>query len=552
MIYDYAIKIIKNSILAINFTIMKKIFFLGLLFSFLISYSQEHAWVYFTDKPSETNMLANPLLMLSQRSLDRRTRQNISLNYKDVPIENIYINQISAQNGVLVKAKSKWLNAVHVFGLASDIDALLSLPFVDNIEYADSSLNTKVKKTKIVKQNKSKFGELTNYNYGDSYNQAHQIRVDFLHEQNFTGSTMQIAILDAGFPGVDTFSAFQKIRDGNQILGGYNFVDRTSNFYQNSRHGMSVLSTIAGFVDGELIGTAPDANFYLFITEDAVPETPVEESLWVEAAEKADSLGVDIINTSLGYQGFDETRYNHQYSDMNGITTFISRGANIAVEKGIIVVVAAGNDGNNSYFNISAPADAIDVFTIGAVASDGSIANFSSYGPSYDNRIKPDVDAKGFQTTVLDSNGFVTTGSGTSYATPIMSGSIACLWEAFPNKTNYEIMQMIRESAHLYNNPTDQEGYGIPNFETVFQTAKFQNSTLSNINVYPNPIKNTIYINNTNFKKLNIDVFDMFGKKIISKYIYKSKVDVSELNSGIYLLKISDNNKSTTFKILKE
>ncbi len=547
----------KKIILAIQLTMMKYIFIFLLLLTGSKLFSQEHAWVYFNNKPDEAEVMANPLHMLTQRALDRRTRQNISLDYKDVPISNDYINQVIAQNGIIVRAKSKWLNAVHVYGSENDINALLSLSFVSTVEFADVSLNSTMNRPSNIQINKTvntTVETLDNYNYGGSFNQNNQIRVNYLHEQNYTGSTMQIAVIDAGFPGVDTFTAFQRIRDNNQILGGYNFVDRIPNFYQNNSHGTSVLSTIAGFVDGELIGTAPDAKFYLFITEDAAPETPLEESLWVEAAEKADSLGVDIINTSLGYQDFDDSRYDHTYNQMNGNTTFISRGATIAGERGIIVVVAAGNDGTNSYFNISAPADSPNVFTIGAVDENGTIANFSSFGPSFDNRIKPDVDAKGFQSTILNVNGEVTTGSGTSYAAPIMAGAIACFWEAFPNKTNFEIMQMIRESAHLYNNPTDQEGYGIPNLESAFQVAKLNEEDCIRYLFYPNPTKEKLYFRADELiNKIQISLIDVLGKRVLNKSVISGDfIDLSLLKSGIYFIRVNDANHIETLKIVKE
>jgi len=524
------------------------VLFVGLVFNGV--FAQEHAWVYFTDKPNEAAVMANPLLMLSQRALDRRVRQNINLDFKDVPLSNNYYNQIASQNGILVKAKSKWLNAVHVFGSVTDINALITLNFVNYIEFGDATLNNKPVNNSKINKFQNKFDDLTNYNYGGSYNQVNQIRVNFLHENNYTGNTMQIAVLDAGFPGVDTFSAFQQIRDNNQILGGYNYVDRIENFYQNFRHGTSVLSTIAGFVDGELIGTAPDAEFYLFITEDTNSETVLEESLWVEAAEKADSLGVDIINTSLGYRAFDEPRYNHLYSDLDGNTTFAARGANVAAERGIIVVVSAGNSGNTSFFNISTPADADNVFTIGAVDSNGVIAGFSSYGPNADNQIKPDVDAKGVQATVINANGNISTGNGTSYAAPIMAGAVACFWQAYPNKTNFEIMQLIRESAHLYNNPTNHEGYGIPNFENAFNTSNINNFYLDNVAVYPNPTKDKLIIKSTSNIDYIVNLFDVYGKRIVN--IKNNEIDLSNFNGGVYFLKISNASNSKIIKIIKK
>lgn len=533
---------------------MKQLLFIAVFFLGLFSFSQEHAWVYFNNKPNEVSAIANPLSMLTQRALDRRVRQNIPLDFKDVPISNTYINQIIAQNGIIVRAKSKWLNAVHVFGTEADINVLLTLTFVASIEFADSSLNARPVNYEATNQLTEKFDVLTNFNYGNSFNQSNQIRVDFLHEQNFTGFTMQIAVLDAGFLGVDTFSAFQQIRDNNQILGGYNFVDRSPNFYQNHHHGTSVLSTIAGFVDNELVGTAPDAQFYLFTTEDATKETPLEESLWVEAAEKSDSLGVDIINTSLGYKFFDESKYNHFYNQMDGNTTFISRGANIAAERGIIVVVAAGNDGVFPFYKIGSPADATNVLTIGAVDENGNIANFSSFGPSFDNRIKPDVCAKGLHSTVIDANGNVSTGSGTSYATPIMAGAIACFWEAYPSKTNFEIMQMIRESAHLFSNPTDQEGYGIPNFETAYLVASQNDVDSKNICVYPNPTTDKLFFEVENPSLITkIKIIDLLGKIHQNNKLNQGNfIDVSELISGIYFLQIENDNIKHTLKFSKK
>lgn len=527
---------------------MKAFLTILLVFSLQFVLAQEHAWIYFSDKPNEATYLANPLTMLSQRALDRRTRQNITLDSKDVPISNDYINQVNAQSDVEVKAKSKWLNAVHVYGSQTAINALSSLSFVSSILYADNNLNTRLAHTNAPA---SKFEIATYYNYGDTYDQAHQIRADFLHETNFTGTSMQIAILDAGFPGVDTFDAFQKIRDNNQILGGYNYVDRSTNFYQASSHGTSVLSTIAGFVEDEFVGTAPDAKFYLFITEDAEPESPLEESLWVEAAEKVDSLGVDVINTSLGYQDFDESRYNHSYSHMDGQTTFIARGANIAAERGILVVVSAGNDGNNTYFNISTPADATNVFTVGAVASDNTIANFSSYGPSSDGRIKPDVCARGASSVIINSIGEISTGSGTSFSSPIMAGAIACFWEAFPNKTNFEIMQMIRESAHLYDAPTDQEGYGIPNLELAYHTSKTDDFQQNTSLIYPNPTDGLISFNNS--KKYHITLFNILGKQLMAKNILIGEhIDLTDYQKGVYLLSINDGKHTEIIKIIKK
>ena len=249
-----------------------------LFFSLVKTFAQvEDAWVYFSDKPSEATFISTPLTMLTQRALDRRIRYRISLDFKDVPVEASYITQVNNAIGITVLAKSKWLNALHVQGLQTNIDNLLNLSFVTQIEYANKSLNTAGKNTKQQKvtQKNKKLDFTTDFNYGNTTNQIQLLDGDVLHQNNFTGEGMQIAIIDAGFPNVDNFEAFQRIRDNNQILGGYDFVNRNTNFYTGHYHGMAVLSTIAGFIDNQFIGTAPDAKFYLFKSITKVKKSPI-------------------------------------------------------------------------------------------------------------------------------------------------------------------------------------------------------------------------------------------------------------------------------------
>ncbi|WP_456463156.1 S8 family serine peptidase [Lutibacter sp.] len=536
-----------------------KLLLIFLLFSSVKLFAQvEDAWVYFSDKPSETVFVSAPLTMLTQRAIDRRTRYNIPIDFKDIPVEASYIAQVQSAVGINVKAKSKWLNAVHVQGLQSDINNLLNLNFVVQIEYANKSLNTSGKEV-IHKKNIQKKKSLdfkTDFNYGNASNQIQMLKGDVLHQNNFTGDGIQIAIIDAGFPDVDNFTAFQVIRENNQILGGYDFVNRNDNFYSGHYHGMSVLSTIAGYIDNEFIGTAPNAKFYLFISEDYLNETPLEESLWVEAAERADSLGVDVINTSLGYTTFDNPNYNYSYNDMDGQTTFISRGAEIAFSRGMIVVNAAGNEGSSSWKYISAPADAPSVLSIGAVDAFGVIANFSSFGPTVDGRIKPDVCAQGANVYIINSSGNIATSNGTSFASPIITGVIACLWQAFPNKTNAEIIQLVKESSHLYTNPTAQEGYGIPDFEVVYDILDLEKkeNEITDFLLFPNPAKTSI-----NFKfpvdveNIGVSIYNLLGKKVFQKNIQKNNptADISYLAKGIYMVQIEGDNNIKTLKLLK-
>ena len=397
----------------------------------------------------------------------------------------------------------------------------------------------------------------TSYNYGTTSTQVTMLNADFLHQEGYTGTGMLIAVIDAGFPNVDELLAFQKLRDDDQILGGYDFVNRSTNFYTGNNHGTNVLSDIAGYIEGVFVGTAPDASFYLFISEDVANEVPLEESLWVEAAERADSLGVDVINTSLGYTTFDNANYNHSYADMDGETTFISRGAEIGASRGMMLVNAAGNSGSSSWKYMGAPADAAGVFTVGAVDAQEDIASFSSFGPTADNRIKPDVLAHGENVFVIDHlTGVPKPSNGTSFSSPVMSGVVACFWQAFPNLTSAEVRQRIRASADRYNNPDEQYGYGVPDFKSAYETVlsidkeNFMNTTT----IFPNPVNNvfTIKTNDNNSTGLSIKIYNLFGSKVSEKVNLKSNtIEVSGLNAGIYILKVINGASQKTFKLVK-
>jgi len=528
-----------------------------IIFFFISSYafSQiEAAWVYFADKPNQSTFMANPLTMLTQRSLDRRTRQGIALDNKDIPISLNYINQVAAATGITVKAKSKWLNAIYVLGLEVDIRSLKTkFSFVSTINFANKNIVFRGQQA-TTNQKRNKFEKLnTNFNYGSSSVQINMLNGNYLHQQNYTGAGMQIAVLDAGFPGVNTFSAFKRIRDNSQILGGYDFVNRNTNFYTGFWHGTAVLSTMAAFVDGSLVGTAPDAKYYLFITEDVNSESPLEESLWVEAAERADSLGVDVINTSLGYTTFDNANYNYTYADMNGSTTFISRGAEIAFSRGMILVNAAGNEGTSTWHYISAPADAPSVLSIGAVDANKVAAGFSSYGPTSDGRVKPDLAAMGVSSVLINSSGQVGTANGTSFASPIMAGLVACLWQAYPSVTNTQLTQAIKNTGSLLATHSNQLGYGIPNFQSAFTTLNVKENKFQTLNFYPNPAKETIFVNAPQSTSVKIKIMDVLGKTIYQSITTHSKsVNLSFLVKGIYLLSLQTDKQSKSFKLVKQ
>ena len=533
--------------------------FIFLLISFL-SFGQEDAWVYFRDKPNAQTFLNNPLTMLTQRAIDRRTIQNIAIALNDVPVHQPYIDAIAAVNGIEVKAKSKWLNCVHVRGNQATITLLMSNTFVEKIIFANKNIGQLGKNAASSVNNpvNKQFETAVGFNYGNSANQIQMLNGDILHQQNFTGAGKIMAILDSGFTNVNTISPFQRIRDNNQLLGGYNFVDGNTTIYGRHNHGTNVLSTIAGFADNQLVGTAPDAKFYLFITEDINSENPVEESYWVEAAEMADSLGVDVINSSLGYFGYDNPAYSYSYSDMTGNKAFASKGANIAFLKGMIVVCSAGNSGGSSEPFVGVPAEATNVIAVGAVKFDRTLASFSSIGPSFDGRVKPDVMAQGQASVVASTSGAITTANGTSFSSPIMAGMITSFWQALPNATNVEILQFVKQASDRFANPTAQFGYGIPNFQIALNIALSintpVNATQTVFSIVPNPCNNEIIINFSSLiKNASIKIYSVLGKEIyaMENIAPQSKIDLTALQSGIYFYKMKTSDSEISGKLLK-
>ncbi len=537
--------------------VSKKLAVLILLFVSLLGFSQEDAWVYFNDKPDAATQLNSPLNFLTQRALDRRANQGISLSEQDVPIYQSYIDQVTASNGITVMAKSKWLNCLHVTGSVDNINALLLLPFVNHIHFADNSLNLKRPMSRIISPVNKQLDVQANFNYGTSANQIEMLNGHLLHQAGYTGTGKIIAVLDSGFINVNSTAPFQRLFANNQILGGYNYVSRSEDVYSLHNHGTMTLSCMGGYVDGQLVGTAPDAQYYLFVTEDVSQESPVEESYWVEAAEEADRLGADVISTSLGYYEFDNPNYGHTYSDFTGDTAFASKGANIAFSKGMIVVASAGNSGASGepLNHVGVPAEANNVLAVGAVKSDESYAEFSSVGPSFDGRIKPDVMAQGQASTVANASGNVQAASGTSFSCPIMAGMIASFWQAIPWATNQEVIQFVKQSADRFVNPDNIFGYGIPDFQQALNMAQLSVSQNSpkQFSVYPNPAENQISVSfPVGINEVKIVLFNVLGQKIFEKRITsESAISLQDLNSGIYTYKIETSSLVQSGKIIK-
>ena len=539
---------------------MKKLLLVVAILCIQQSFAQnQDAWVIFADKENVEASLADPILIMTQEAIDRKTLQGTPIDERDVPINENYVTQIKNASGITVLSKSKWMNCVYIIGSQSNIEALLDLPFVTNVEYADTSLNLFPGAPIENKFALEEANQRINYNYGSAANQIEMLSGDYLHELDYTGEGMIVAVLDAGFPSIDTNPGFQKMRDENRILGTYDFEARTENVDGTSSHGFNTSSDIGGFLQDEFVGTAPQASFYFFVTEYTPTETPAEEAWWVEALERSDSLGVDVVNTSLGYRVFDNPNYDYSYEDLNGQTTFSARGANIAFDKGMILVTSAGNGGNTSFPTVGTPGDSPGTLTVGAVSSNGNYASFSSIGPTVDGRIKPDVMAQGASAAVISTSGGVDFSSGTSFSSPIMAGVVTCLWQARLQTPNGTIMQIVRESANLYNNPTDEMGYGIPNFEDAYaalqQLGLEDEFLMSNFALYPNPVTSKINISfPEGISNATFTIYSILGNKVLSTEISRNlnSVNMESLNSGMYIASINSNNKQISFKLIKE
>ncbi|RYY60680.1 MAG: T9SS type A sorting domain-containing protein [Chitinophagaceae bacterium] len=452
---------------------------LVLVFCFLFSgnlFSQSPRYlVAFRHKGAGTSTIAFPASYLSQRAIERRARYQIAIDSTDLPVPLTWIQQIAAIPNVTVLNSSKWLNMISI--QTSDASALIqvsNLPFVQSTASIASRARNQVSKTEDFYStiNTSKVqGQLDDYyNYGTgSMTEINVHKGQFLHNLGLRGQGLRIAMLDGGFFQYTSLRAFDSMNANNQVLGTWDFVDRNTSVVEDNSHGMSCLSTIAANIPGVFTGKAPAASFYLFRTEDVNTEYPIEEFNWACGAERADSVGADIISSSLGYgYGFSGGFPDYPYSDLNGDITISARAADLAAAKGLLVFNAAGNSGNDYWKRITTPADADSVVAVGAANTAGVVGSFSSYGPSADGRVKPDVASIGVAAMIQASNNSIVSSNGTSYACPNMAGLATCLWQGFPEFSNMRIVQALREAGSIYTTPDTRIGYGIPDMKKAF------------------------------------------------------------------------------------
>jgi serine protease AprX len=462
---------------------MKNIFALVLaLLSCNVTNAQYSKYIIrIKNKANSPFSINNPQAYLGAKAIARRAKFNIAIDSTDLPIPPIYVNTIKATPNVVILNQSKWLNQVLIQTTdAAALNTINNLPFVlKTAPLAARPRGFKNSKTKFVNTADTpqiNYNSLVNsatnvYNYGVAFAQVNIHNGQFLHNRGYNGQGMDLAVMDGGFFNYTTLKTFDSIRINGQVKETWDFVSNNATVSDDHPHGTQCLSAIAANLPGSFVGTAPKSNFYLYRTEDVFTEYPIEEQNWIAAAERADSLGVDVFSTSLGYFDFDGgTIFDYNYAQhLNGDSTMIARATDLAAKKGILPVAAAGNEGNGSWRYIISPADADSVLAVGAINNNGVVASFSSYGPSADGQVKPTVAAVGWGAIVANPNsGNPQSGNGTSFACPNMAGLTTCLWQAFPNVSNMEIIEALKISADKFTTPDNRTGYGIPNVKKAF------------------------------------------------------------------------------------
>ena len=508
-----------------------------------VSATQNYYFVTLHDKANSSYSLSQPETFFSERAIARRIKHNCPVDSMDLPLNSNYVDSIKSF-GITVHHRSKWFNGLTIIATTEQIQAIQSLDFVDSVELTWAPKNP-------IRRIQKNVAATTTLNYGASQVQTEMLHVPFLHTAGFLGDGLHIAVMDVGFFNVDTITAFDSLRLQGRLLGSRDFVNPQGSVFDQGTHGTAVLSTMAANIPETYLGTAPKASYWLFRTEDEVPESRLEIDNWVAALEFADSLGVDIVNSSLGYTEFDDPTQNFTYADINGRTARNSLAATFAARRGMLIFTSAGNEGAKTWRYISTPADADSVFTVGSVTDAQLFSGFSSVGPTFDGRIKPEVCAMGSAAAVVTSGNVITYSNGTSFSSPIMAGSVACLWQAFPSKTNMEILNLVLASSDRYTSPDNQYGFGIPDLWSIYTSiVSKENLVKSGIKpiCYPNPVATWLTIEAGNLPIYWV-LCDMQG--CLKQIGTTSQIDFSHVSIGFYFLKITQGTDCFVHKIIK-
>lgn len=410
-------------------------------------------FVQFADKAGSNVVCLSPLAQ------QMRMERGIDIDSLDYAVSPVYLDSVTTL-GAQILHTSRWFNGATIKANQEAILAIEKCNFVDTIHL------TRIEESCLDTPSQSLRKRIAIDNIpGDPPPPATNRQLELfnllpLHQAGYKGQGIRIGVADGGFYHADSLESLPHA----QWLGYADFTDGQNDFFgPTGNHGTLCLSTIIAESNG-YEGAATGAQYFLFRTEEVATESPKELDNWVAAIEMADSLGLHIVSTSLGYTQFDNEQFNFAYSDMDGRTSRGAQAAAIATRKGMLLVMAMGNDGNNDWHYLSTPADADNILSVGAVDTDGTIAQFSSYGPTADGRIKPEVCAVGKNTLLINpANNENMISNGTSFACPLIAGMAACLWSALPDASNTEIRERIIRSADRYTAPHEQYGYGIPN-----------------------------------------------------------------------------------------
>jgi serine protease AprX len=548
---------------------------LGFLFLILITETSAQypkLIVQFTNKAGTPYNINTPSQYLSARAIARRTRYKIAIDSFDLPIVPRYIDSVLSKGPVTLLSRSKWLNQVLIQCTDQPtINRIMALPFVKAVQgigYRPSASPVKFNET-VSTVELPALVRRTNadvYNYGNSYNQVHIHEGEYLHNLGFDGKGMMIGVLDAGFNSYKTVTAFDSVRMNGQVLGERDFVAFDNSVNEDDAHGMYCLSIMSANWPGKMVGTAPKANYWLVRTENGASEYPIEEHNWVVGAEFVDSCGADMISSSLGYNTFDDPAFDHNYAQLYQNATMVSKGATMAVKKGMIVTNSAGNEGNGSWKYIGFPADADSVCAVAAVSQSGTIASFSSYG--YPGKVKPNIASVGAGTVIAGFGNNPTTGNGTSFSNPNIAGLIACLWQAFPEFNNMEILDAVYKSSSNYSTPNDRIGYGIPNMRLAYEMLEQKRILLTFATGWLQ-VRPTLFSNTDNIRvkflapesgKVAIRMIDMMGRLVdkIETTITENKVyQFSFKNSltlarGVYFVQYIGPKEKQVVRVLKQ
>lgn len=547
----------------------------GLLFLFLLGFSsraQDRYAVYFRYKPQSGLSLARPQEFLTQKAIDRRTREGIQVDSLDLPVSDKYLEALTSMSQYTLYS-TKWLNAALLVTDKAGADQIANLPFVEKVELvAHGFLPMTNARTKHKSNPSAAIGKdvgnpkLNTRELGladNSYDfQNELIGIDRMHEEGYTGDGIAVAVFDAGFPGTNTASAFAHLLTNNQILGQRDFVRPwNTDVFTGHQHGTNVLSLIAANEPAKLVSGAYDSDFILVITEDVETEYRVEEFNWMRAAEFSDSLGVDIVSSSLGYWDFDDPSMNYSLEDLDGETTVITQGAATASSKGILVVNSVGNYGSAGESSLLAPADAMGIVSVGSVKTSGEVSSFSSRGPTGDGRFKPELAAFGDSPVLIRSSGAVGSSNGTSFSAPQVAALAAGLWQAKPEWTKRELMERLFQSATQYESPDNLLGYGVPNFYDALygEILSVGNEDLVEWKVYPNPLTvDELTIHFGGGLGSTFELIEFSGKTLLQKELTRSsaktpyKVSLTGIKPGLYLVVMQDGDTIRQSKLLRK